>query len=559
MQRLASRQHYYKPENLLNAAWHFGEFQPKIIKKVLQKITPNNLILVYASPQEISNAKTEKWYQTKYRSQIISTKEISYWKNQTENNFDLPLANDFILTKEPGFYSSQKKGIEQKIFSIPTNKKYQIHYVENNQFQVPKVKIFLRFTIPTAYSNPERAMLAKIFAWLIKDALNESLYPAYLLDYSFQIHAVEKGFNVTLEGYPEKMELFFSTILQAIAKQSFSKDRFAIAKQKITEERQNLEFAPSYRIALYEFFQLTQKPLWHNQEYLDILQKIKFRDIRSFRKNILRSMQFKLFAFGNLNEELVSKLFNTAKTKLSFRSISEPPAKKILNISDGEKYFFQKSVKDVNSTIVLAYQHPNRNLATAVRMKLLETMMKDDFYDFIRTNKQLGYLVWSNYSGILESNAFLFVVQSPNAEASVLREEIENFLNSFQKTVQKLSQKEFDSLTQSLQEVYDLKPDNFNATSHYYYSAIKNKDYNLQLKENFKSNLAKVSLDDFKQFYEKLFLDDKTTRKILVQTIGSNIKNHEPAQNFTPIKNRVEFKKKATFSPIIKEEIFLFP
>ena len=68
-------------------------------------------------------------------------------------------------------------------------------------------------------------------------------------------------------------------------------------------------------------------------------------------------------------------------------------------------------------------------------------------------------------------------------------------------------------LTQSLQEVYDLKPDNFNATSHYYYSAIKNKDYNLQLKENFKSNLAKVSLDDFKQFYEKLFLDDKTTRK----------------------------------------------
>ena len=214
----------------------------------------------------------------------------------------MPLANDFILTKEPSFYSSQKKGIEQKIFSIPTNKKYQIHYVENNQFQVPKVKIFLRFTIPTAYSNPERAMLAKIFAWLIKDALNESLYPAYLLDYSFQIHAVEKGFNVTLEGYPEKMELFFSTILQAIAKQSFSKDRFAIAKQKITEERQNLEFAPSYRIALYEFFQLTQKPLWHNQEYLDILQKIKFRDIRSFRKNILRSMQFKLFAFGNLNQ-----------------------------------------------------------------------------------------------------------------------------------------------------------------------------------------------------------------------------------------------------------------
>ena len=163
VQRLASRQHYYKPNNLLNAAWHFGEFQPKIIKKVLQKITPNNLILIYASPQEISNAKTEKWYQTKYRSQIISTKEISYWKTAREKNFTLPLANDFILTEEPSFYNPQKKTFVQPILEISTNKKYQVHYVENNQFQVPKIKVFLDLIIPKAYSKPENAMLAKIF------------------------------------------------------------------------------------------------------------------------------------------------------------------------------------------------------------------------------------------------------------------------------------------------------------------------------------------------------------------------------------------------------------
>ena len=255
VQRLASAQHYYKPENLINSAWHFAEFQPQTIQKFLKQINPNRLILVYTSPKNITNAKIEKWYQTKYRTRSISTKEISDWKNYDKKHFSLPLANDFLLTENPTFYSSEKKGDGQPILEISAKKGYKIHYVENNQFQVPKVKIFLDLDIPKAYSNPENAMLAKIFTRLIKDSLNEALYPAYLVDYSFQIRAKEEGFQLVLEGYPEKMELFVTAILKAITKTSFTRDRFKIAKQKITEERQNLEFAASYRIASYEFFQ----------------------------------------------------------------------------------------------------------------------------------------------------------------------------------------------------------------------------------------------------------------------------------------------------------------
>ncbi len=559
VQKLSSNQHYYKPKNLINAAWYFDEFQPQTIQKFLKQINPNRLILVYNSPQNIADAKTEKWYKTKYRTRSISTKEISDWKNYEKNPFILPLANDFLPTENPTFYSSEKKRYKQPISKIPTRKGYQVHYVENNQFQVPKVKVFLDLDIPKAYSDPKNAMLAKIFTWLIKDSLNESLYPANLVDYFFQIRATAEGFQLIFEGYPEKIELFVDTILHSITKTSFSKDRFAIAKQKITEERQNLEFAPSYRIALYEFFQLTQKPLWHNQEYLEILEQIDFGEIKSFRKKIFRSMQINLFAFGNLNQELVSQLFQVTKKQISFRQIAEVAPKKILNIAAGEKYFLQKSVKDVNFSIVLAYQHPNRDLATNVRMNLLETIIKDDFYDFIRTNEQLGYIVWSNYSGVLDTNAFMFIVQSPNAKPELLREKIEGFLSSFQKTIQKLSHKEFQKLIQSLKEIYDLKPDNFRATGNFYYSAVQNKDYNLQLKAELKSKLAEVSLEDFKQFYEDLFLNDETTRKFLVQTVRANSQTDKPAPHFTPIENRKKFKEEATFSPIIKEEIFLFP
>ena len=57
-------------------------------------------------------------------------------------------------------FIGRKKGDGQPILEIPAKKGYQIHYVENNQFQVPKVKIFLDLDIPKAYSNPKNAMLA---------------------------------------------------------------------------------------------------------------------------------------------------------------------------------------------------------------------------------------------------------------------------------------------------------------------------------------------------------------------------------------------------------------
>ena len=119
--------------------------------------------MVYTSFKNITNAKIEKWYQTKYRTRSISTKEISDWKNYDKKHFSLPLANDFLLTENPTFYSSEKKGDGQPILEISAKKGYKIHYVENNQFQVPKVKIFLDLDIPKAYFNPEKAMLATKF------------------------------------------------------------------------------------------------------------------------------------------------------------------------------------------------------------------------------------------------------------------------------------------------------------------------------------------------------------------------------------------------------------
>ena len=93
-------------------------FKPQTIQKFLKQINPNRLILVYTSPKNITDAKIEKWYQAKYRTRSISTKEISDWKNYEKKHFSLPLANDFLLTENPTFYSSEKKGDGQPILEF---------------------------------------------------------------------------------------------------------------------------------------------------------------------------------------------------------------------------------------------------------------------------------------------------------------------------------------------------------------------------------------------------------------------------------------------------------
>ena len=559
VQLLSARLKDYPIENTLNAGWAFQNFSPKIIFKVLNQLTLDNFFLVHNSQNEIADFKEEKWYKTKYKIEKFTAEELSYWQKDSISaslkKFFLPLPNRFLLSKEPTLINAN--GDLDKINELyQKDKKYKVNYVQNTSFKVPKAKIILDLDLPQAYSSPKNALLTKIYVRLLEEGLNESLYAAYLLDYNLTINATTKGIQLVIEGYPEKLNLFFAGALNFdIA--TFSNTDFKIAKQKISEEWQNLDYSPAYRIAMYEFYQLTQKPFWYYQDYLKASEQVNFKSFTNFKKKIFDKMRINLFAFGNITDKQVAGLVTKLKKTFKFELAAQPKYKSILEIPANKNFVIQKKVNDVNSALVIAYSAEQRNLSTKVKMDLLSTMMKDDFYDFIRTKEQLGYLVWSSYGGLLDTNSFNFIVQSPSVKPQVIYQKVELFLNDFHKKLTLIKEEDFIKTLNNLTEVYKEKPDNFNSTSYFYYRAVQNEDYKIQLERALLQEVAKLDKDLFIKFYEKLFLADEA-KKMAVQTFSNKleISSEDLEKQSVIISNRDNFKKENNYNSINPANIF---
>lgn len=555
VQRLSASLAIYEPENTLNAGWVFGYFNPAVIYKTLDQISLENFFLVYTAPTKIENTKVEKWYGTKYQVTKFTEKELNYWQQNSNkeylDQFFLPLKNRFILSQDPTLLpATEETDVIKKLPKKYTS--HQAHYVRNSSF-IPKTKITLDLLTKKYYSTPKNSILIKIYTRLLKDALAEALYPAYIVNYRFNLSERVEGLRMVVEGYPEKMDIFLSEILRASTDASFSEVRFLNIKQKILEEWQNIDYSPAYRVAMYEFFQMTQNPFWHYKDYISVLENLTFQDFKKYRTTILNSFQLDFFAYGNVTKDSVKDLIKIIDKNLKFKPIKSTFLKSSLELEKGETITYQRQVTDVNSAVVIAYPAPTRNLATKVKMDFLEIMIADDFYNFIRTQEQLGYLVWSNYSPLLDRNSFLFVVQSPFATPMKLKQKIEEFLVNFQKDVNELSKTDFEDLKSALLETYEQKKDSFSKASGFYYWSVSIKDYKTEHRTLLKQELKKMTKADFIKFYSDLFINSES-KKIVVQSFAKDLKINTEEAGIIGVKST--FKQQRKFTTINPTKIF---
>ncbi len=544
---LSAQAQYYKPKNLLNASWKFGKFDKQAIYQVLDQLVVDNLKVIYTTPHNIPLPKKDKWYSTSYRIYPITPSDKFYWKtskNKNKNLF-LPIKNTYLLSKIPRISQGGLKGVLQKL----PFKKVAAYHVKDTSFQVPKIKLYLDILTPDAYSNPKNSSFTRIYASLLRDTFAQELYLASLLDYSVKIHSGVTGLSLELTGYPEKMEFFTLQVLKILTKTKFTNEHFNLFRQKIKEYWENLNLSPAYRLATYEFQQFTKKPFWYYEDYLSVLDTLSYQEFVDFQSNFFRSLAIEFFVYGNIQKKEATYFIKKILANIEFIPLSTKPTESIIQLPRGANYFFQRQSQDINSAIITSYQAQEKTASVEVKMNLLENIIKSKFYDFIRTKRQLGYLVWSYYTGIRQSNSFLFVVQSAVANPSSLQGQINEFLNSFEQELTDLNKQEFTNIVTGLHQIYEQKPENFADSSNFYYSAIQQKDYLLKRKKILQKELQTIKKHDLLEFYRALFLD-QNTRFFAIHILGKDTSNTNNLIDSKEIIDRSIFKSSQKYISI---------
>ncbi|XP_021281729.1 insulin-degrading enzyme-like 1, peroxisomal isoform X2 [Herrania umbratica] len=226
---IASKMKKYPPKDWLVGSSLPSNFNPDVVHMFLREFSPENVRIFWESKKfEGDTDKVEPWFGTAYTVEKITTSMIQKWMSSAPgDNLQLPTPNMFIPTN-----LSLKVAQEQVKFPVLLRKSSysKLWYKPDTMFSIPKAFVKIEFNCPHVRNSPQAEVLANIFVQLLCDYLNEHVYYAQIAGLHYSILRTNRGLEVTVFGYNDKLNILLGTVVDKIANFEVKPDRFSIIK-----------------------------------------------------------------------------------------------------------------------------------------------------------------------------------------------------------------------------------------------------------------------------------------------------------------------------------------
>lgn len=446
---------------LLSGPEKIREFNPEAIKSGIECLRPDNFRMTLCSRDFPGDwDKNEKWYGTRYKYEPIPLEFMEEIKKAYANPSErpaelyLPHKNEFIPTR---LEVVRKDNVEpMKTPKLVRNEEnVRVWYKKDDRFWVPKANVHITLRTPLASMTPRTTVASQLYRELVQDALVEFSYAAEIsgLDYNIVNHAL--GIDVSVSGYNDKMHVLLEKVLLTMRDLTITDERFNIVKDRLLRGFQNWDYQqPYHQVGTYSRWLISDKG-WVNEQYLAELPHIDAHDVREFFPQLLKQCHIEMLAHGNLYKEDVLKMADLVNDALKARTLapSQWPIRRSLTFPEGSNFVYERQLKDpanVNHCIeYLLYIGNNQDRSLRAKLMLLAQMADEPAFDQLRTKEQLGYVVFSGTCIHNTWAGYRILIQSEK-DPSYLEKRIDAFLTNFGKSIEEMSETEFEGHRRSL-------------------------------------------------------------------------------------------------------------
>jgi len=85
---------------------------------------------------------------------------------------------------------------------------------------------------PNARPSGRNAALCNLYLKVVRDALNETSYQAYLAELDYDLSMDRFGVNLAFTGFTEKMPRLAKAVFERLSSGAVSEDRFLVIKEQ---------------------------------------------------------------------------------------------------------------------------------------------------------------------------------------------------------------------------------------------------------------------------------------------------------------------------------------
>ena len=490
--RLAMSLSRYPVEDVQYAAYRMDGMDSERQQRYLDALTQDNMLRFYSAP-DVESDTISPWFNTQWKEQPPTA------IGQALSGLALPEPNPFIasdLTLQGGQDEQPTALIETPTFTA--------WHMQDSRFNTPSVEWRVSLQHPSASYSAEEAVLTRLLAGWLNDSLNESLYPAWIAGQSFSAYAHARGMTLSFSGWRDGQTPLIEQALEQLQQADISTGAFERVRYQLQREWRNAPQASLTGQASRALGEALLTPQWSTAELLEASQRLEKRHLENFRRRFLDDLYIDAMAVGNLNAEQAQEQANLIRGALTPRLTRDDiPPLTPLEVSSESEILHPHSTRE--ESLVLRYlQGRDTSVEEQARLSVLAQWLDTPFYQQLRTEEQLGYIVNAGYSPMLEAPGISLIVQSPDVDSSTIAERMDAFMEAAEARLNTLSNGELAAHRQAVHDRLNQRDTSLPSMTNRYWQATALDEVRFDRREQLAALALDVSVEELQSLWPEL-------------------------------------------------------
>jgi len=526
----------YPPGLELSGSSLLRDYDPALISETLSRLSPENCVLFTAAKSyEGATDRVGLWYRTPYSKVPLDAARAAAWGACGVNTaLRLPDRNPFLAEDFDLRPLAEPKKYPSLLWSDARGKAWHKH---DDTFKQPKGNVLIKIDTPVAYESAEANVLTRLLVRMVKEKLNKLSYMAECASLYYSLDAAREGVQAQVCGYSHKLPELLAQVLKEL--RGFSPDPaeggedarlFARLKEKEDKSLRNQRFSQPYQHAMLNASLCTEHPRFGYLEKIEALAPLTLEHLAGFSRRLFARFSLEALVHGNLSRDEAAALAEAAAATLAPARGPLPEGvdldPRLVKGEGGAGYLHRAACPDPdngNSAVQIFYTTGPETLETAARVELLAHLLREPAFNQLRTQEQLGYLV---FSGTLPEDLYItgvrFIIQSDSKDAAYLDDRVEAFLSQYRETLRGLDPEEFQKNVEAVKEDILEKDKNLNEESSRHWRQIRMGSYFFDRAPALAERVATLTHGEIITFFETYLLASSPHRvKFSAQVFGN--------------------------------------
>jgi insulysin len=508
---LSGQMFNYPQQHLLVADYLLDKPDMEIVKQMLAKLSPHNMRLKVILP-EIETNRQAKWYDTPYAIVPIDgtlLKKLSSPIAVTQ--LQLPKANPYLAehssrqTLDPAFKLPQ---------NIITKPGMSLWFGQDHDFLQPRGDCFLSFDCQAVNEGIDVIALKRLWAALVHEQLSQQYYQASVAGLNLHFYSHQGGFSLHTSGFSHKQLDLVSDLSIKIHQALDFSERFEQVKFRQWKALSNSLLNKPINSLFNNLSVILQRNTHSPSSMEDIIKHATLKQMDEVRDKLFSAYHLEGLIYGDWQAPQVQSLGQLLEQHRHGQNLGGRLSRDVLDLRAAHTYIFEMSNQHDDNAAVLYFQAPSSSPQDIALTILLEQLMAAPFFQQLRTDKQLGYMVGSGYMPINQHPGISFYIQSPLFSGPHLINEMQGFLNTMLLNFTQL-EGIWNKVKKSVINQLRQNDTNLSMKSQRLWIAIGNEDKDFCGQRILTSTIEQLQFSTALQFYQNMLASDHFGKLIL--------------------------------------------